>query len=314
MNELLALAISLSVFVLITYLVSPPSKLYEWLLFAERRLAKLTLRKLDIQEGQIAYQEGGKGEVLMLLHGFGANKDTWNRIAQHLTPYFHVIAIDLPGFGNSFKDMQLQYDVKAQVTRLQEIVEGLKLSQFHLAGNSMGGYIAANYAALHPDKLSSLWLLNPLGVATAPNSGMFEDIAQKKRPVVLANSKLEYKELIARVFHKAPYMPNFFVDALSLNAIANFSINKKIFHEIHQTADYQVYFSSPTDLALAGFDKPLLITWGNKDTILHPKGAHALQKVVPSAVVQIIENVGHLPMIESPKLTANQFIEFRYPL
>lgn len=278
----------------------------------ERNVANLAVRQINIQQGQIEYLEGGEGEVLILLHGFGADKDAWNRMAKHLTPHFHVIAIDLPGFGNSFKDRHLNYDVQMQVKWLKETVAHLNLSQFHLAGNSMGGYIAANYAALNPGKISSLWLINTLGVATAPDSKMFKDITQKKRPAVLANSKLQYKQLISNVFHNAPYMPDFFIEALARNAVDNFSMNKQIFDDIHHTSDHQVNFSSPLENALAGFERPLLITWGEKDKIVHPDGANILHKIVPTSKVKIIDQVGHVPMIEVPKLTARQFIDFHH--
>jgi pimeloyl-ACP methyl ester carboxylesterase len=310
MIELLILTVALSALIVFMLGIIPSTKLYQWLITAERRAANLKVRKMNIRDGQIEYLEGGQGEVLILLHGFGADKDAWNRMAKHLTPRFYVITIDLPGFGNSFKDMHLNYDVQMQVRWLHEIVGRLNLSQFHLAGNSMGGYIAANYAAINPREISSLWLINTLGVAAAPDSEMFKDIAQKKRPTVLTNSKLEYKQLISRVFHKAPYMPNFLVDALTLNAINNFSTNKKIFYDIHHTVKHQVNFSSPVDLALTGFDRPTLITWGERDSILHPEGAHVLHKTIPTSTVQIIKNVGHVPMIEAPQITAKQFIDF----
>ena len=310
MNEFLIFALALSALIVFSYCLIPSSKLFEWAIALERWAANLTTQKINIHQGQIEYLDGGKGEVLILLHGFGANKDSWNRLAKHLTPHFRVIAIDLPGFGNSFQYMHQHYDVEMQVEWLEEIVVKLNLTQFHLAGNSMGGYIAGNYAALNPSKISSLWLINTLGVASAPDSEMFKDIAQKKRPAVLAKSKPEYKQLISHVFHKAPYMPNFFIDALAINSMNNFAINKKIFDEIHHTTNHQVNFSSPIEQALAGFDRPLLITWGEKDRIVHPDGASVLQKVVPTSTVKIIDQVGHLPMIEAPKLTARQFTNF----
>ena len=70
----------------------------------------------------IEYLEGGKGETLVLLHGFGADKDNWTRTARYLTPHYRIIAPDLPGFGESSSPNDIEYTVSAQVERLKAFV------------------------------------------------------------------------------------------------------------------------------------------------------------------------------------------------
>ena len=72
----------------------------------------------------------------------------------------------------------------------------------------------------------------------------------------------------------------------------------------------KVEFSSPLDKVLSAFSRPVLITWGDKDRILHPSGAHRLLAVIPDATLAMMANIGHLPMIEAPADTAKQFILF----
>jgi abhydrolase domain-containing protein 6 len=302
--------VTLLLFIVIAYVITPSKKLFQLATSAEQALAGLSVKRLQISEGEISYLEGGKGETLLLLHGFGADKNNWNRLAKHLTSHYHVIAPDLPGFGDSFKNDKLSYDVLPQVNRLHELVKKLGLKKFHIAGNSMGGYIAGNYAAKYSEKISSLWLLNTLGVASVSKSEMFTQISQKKRPVVLAKNKKEYEELLQYVFHKRPFMPNFIVSELAKEAKRNFPIHAKIFDEIHNLKNFKVNFTSALDKVLKNFSKPVLITWGKKDRILHPDGAKALAFVIPKAQVRLMENVGHLPMIELPSATAKQFILF----
>ncbi len=310
MKKLSILLISFLALLIVFYVATPSDKLFELGISAERSIAGLSTNSVNISQGNVVYWEGGEGETLLLLHGFGANKDNWNRIAPHLTSHYRLIAIDLPGFGESIRNHSVDYTINNQVSWLSEIIEQLGIQQFHIAGNSMGGYIAGNYAAINPDKVLSLWLINALGVASAPASEMFNNIAQKQRPVVLASTTDEYHQLMDFVFHNPPYIPELFIEILAQQAKTDFLLHAKIFEDIHNSEDFVVDFSSPLEQALANFDKPVLVTWGDKDRVLHPEGAFELGQSIPLSQVNVMENVGHLPMIESPKLTADQFTAF----
>ena len=81
-----------------------PGTVFNLLLKAERSVAGLKQHRIDVKGQHFAYLEGGTGDVVVLLHGFGANKDNWTRMARYLTPHFRVIAPDLTGFGESSPD------------------------------------------------------------------------------------------------------------------------------------------------------------------------------------------------------------------
>ncbi|WP_212750734.1 alpha/beta fold hydrolase [Pseudoalteromonas aurantia] len=310
MSKILKIAMVLLLLGLVGYLVTPTERLYQVGVSAERKLAGLSTKSIMIDEGEIAYIAGGKGEVILFLHGFGANKDNWVRLAKHLTNDYSVIALDLPGFGNSFKDINLNYDVENQVSRVNKFINQLGITKFHIAGNSMGGYIAGNYAAKYSEQVMSLWLLNTLGIQSADDSEMFKDISENKRPMVLARNKREFEQLISFVFENPPFMPEFVISELSKNAIKNIDLNYKIFHEIHKIDQNKISFSLPLDYELGDFIKPVLITWGRQDRVLHHSGAKVLSKIVPQSEMIIMDDIGHLPMMEAPKVTAGQFISF----
>ena len=94
------------------------------------------------------YLEGGPpdGEVVVMVHGFGGDKDNWPLYARHFTKRYRVIAPDLPGFGGNVRDPKLNYGGPAQTERLHAFVTELGLDNIHLAGNSMGGFISLTYA------------------------------------------------------------------------------------------------------------------------------------------------------------------------
>ncbi|WP_212747733.1 alpha/beta fold hydrolase [Pseudoalteromonas aurantia] len=79
MSKILKIAMVLLLLGLVGYLVTPTERLYQVGVSAERKLAGLSTKSIMIDEGEIAYIAGGKGEVILFLHGFGANKDNWVR-------------------------------------------------------------------------------------------------------------------------------------------------------------------------------------------------------------------------------------------
>jgi hypothetical protein len=95
-----------------------PEVTFDLLRKAERSAGDLKQRSIEVKGLRIEYLEGGKGDALVLLHGFGANKDNWDRIAKYLTPHFRVIAPDLPGFGESSPAPDGDYGIRVQAERV----------------------------------------------------------------------------------------------------------------------------------------------------------------------------------------------------
>src|ERR1700758_5044177 len=92
-----------------------PAQLATLAMNAERGAAHLQRKETDIPGMHVVYLEGGQGQPLILIHGFGADKDNWTRVARFLTPHYHVYAPDLPGFGESSKPDSAGYTVADQV-------------------------------------------------------------------------------------------------------------------------------------------------------------------------------------------------------
>ena len=101
--------------------------------------------------------------TVVMLHGLGGSKDHWTRFAARLPQGLRLIALDLPGFGESPKVKTASYAASEQVARLKRFVDVHGLRGFHLMGNSMGGRIAAEYALAWPGDVASLVLFDPAG-------------------------------------------------------------------------------------------------------------------------------------------------------
>lgn len=179
---LLGLALLLAVAAGVLYFV--PATLLASVRTVERGLAGLSEHSVQVDNLEIAYLEGGseKNPTLLLIHGFGADKDNWLRFARPLTERYHVVALDLPGFGDSSKPQQASYDVGTQAERVANFAAAIGVRRLHLAGNSMGGHIAALYAARHPEQVLSLALIDNAGVMPARKSELFEDLERGENP------------------------------------------------------------------------------------------------------------------------------------
>ena len=286
--------------------VTRPAPFLEAAVRATRRAAKLDTRRIRAGDHDIVYLDGGRGEPLVLLHGFAANKDYWPAVAKFLVPHFRVIAPDVPGFGESARHPELRYAVDDQVERLRAFVQQLGLGPFHLAGNSMGGHLAAAYAARYPQDLKSLWLLAPAGVETAEPSELQGMIMRGDNPLLVRDAA-GYERLLRLCVARPRYVPGPFLRCLAARAVAEGPFNAKIFAD---------WLAKPAwlEARVEGLKVPTLVLWGDEDRLLHVSGAAILGRLIPGSRVVVMRATGHVPMLERPRETAQHFLEFQKAL
>ncbi|SPF42907.1 Alpha/beta hydrolase [Syntrophobacter sp. SbD1] len=264
--------------------------------------AGLVKKEVRVDSDRIVYLEGGQGETVLLLHGYTANKDNWPYFAKRLTRDYHVVIPDLAGFGESTKRLDANYNIDSQVKRLDRFAEVLQLGKFHLAGNSMGGAIAAVYAARFPQKISTLALLAPYGLRTAKKSD-FERQMEKGVNLLIVTSPDDFEKMLPYIFVKSPPMPGAFKKVLAAQAMAAREFNAKIGKDL-----------SDERLALEQFlpliQAPVCIIWGDQDRLLDVSGASILEKGLKNHQTVIMKDTGHLPMMEKPAETAAAYKNF----
>ena len=266
------------------------------------RSAGLRRESITVDGHQIFYLVGGDGPPLVLLHGFGADKNHWPQAVRNLTKHFRVYAPDLPGFGESTQLTEARYTGFDQVGRLRLFVEALGLGKIHIGGNSMGGYIAGLYATRYRDHVETLWLLAPAGVLSAERSDLMKLLDTGENPLLI-DSPNTYDKLIRLCFTQAPYVPGPFKRCICAIGIENRAFHEKLFADM--TSDPQ-----PLEELLTGSTVPTLILWGDEDRILHPSGASLLAASMTNAKVHIMDKMGHVPMLERPVETESLYMEF----
>lgn len=268
----------------------------------QRWSAGLRRYALRIDTVKWVYLGGGRGEVVLMIHGFGGDKDNFTALAAELTDQYRVIIPDLPGFGESDPPTGT-FDLDAQTARLAAFVAALGVRRAHLVGNSMGGYLAANLARMAPDLVASLWLIAPGGVADAPKTD-FIRAAENRDIWLVVRTDEEHRRMFDLCFGDRVHVPEFVRRGLAKRAFDHADLWERAFEEA---------FAEITPLErLAGeLTCPVLITWGDLDKVLSPEGANTLAESIPNARVHIAAGTGHLPMTEQPGSVAREWRRWR---
>lgn len=278
-----------------------PESAFKLAVDAQRRSAGLVKKEIQVDDHRVVYLEGGTGETVILLHGFGGYKDQWTAFAKYLKGY-HLVIPDIPGFGESSKVPSDDYGVERQVARIDRFAGALKLDKIHVAGNSLGGAYAATYAARYPGKVLTIALLDTAG-APSPNKSKFVLQLEKGNNLLLATSPEEVEQLMDLAYAKKPDIPSSFRKILIADWIAHLGFNRKIWDDTH-----------PFQLSLApvlpGIQAPVLIIWGDRDDMLDVGGVAFLENHLRQCRATIMKDTGHCPMIERPEETAKVYLNF----
>ena len=286
-----------------TLAVNTTQKLVQY----ERNKSDLEIKSLTLASGdKMVYAENGNvaGEPLLLIHGFGGNKDNFTRIARQLEGY-HLIIPDLLGFGESSKPMSADYRSEAQAKRLHELLQAKGLANnIHVGGNSMGGAISVAYAAKYPKEVKSLWLVDSGGFWSAGIHDSLKNATLENNPL-LVNDKEDFYNLYDYVMYKPPYIPKSVKAVFAQERLAN--------QELHANILQQIITDNVEERAkvIAKYNIPTLVVWGEKDQVIKPETVNVIKEIIPQAQVIMMPEIGHVPMIEAVKPSADDYKAFR---
>lgn len=270
----------------------------------EQWRAGLHERRTSVNDLDISYYEGGpqNAETVLLVHGFGADKSTWLWFARDLTQRYHVIAVDLPGFGDSNRPHG-SYDVGTQSERLAAFIDALSIRRLHLVGHSMGGHIAALYAARYPQQVASLALVANAGVTAPQRSAFFQRLEEQGDNPLLVESPPQFDQLLDWLFVALPQLPERIHQYLAQRAVDDSAHQRQIFEHLQQR-----YL--PLEPELPRVNAPTLLIWGDQDRILDASSIDVMKPLLADVSVMIMKGCGHAPMLERPQQTAGHYRQF----
>ncbi|HEX4857247.1 MAG TPA: alpha/beta hydrolase [Limnobacter sp.] len=274
----------------------------------DSKCGKIGLKKAvaSTADGKTVYFTGGKGPNMVLVHGFGANKENWLALAPRLMRHYTVWIPDMIGFGESSKPGNASFNIESQGRRLMAWLDSVGVSKFHIIGNSMGGYLAGSLAATHPDRVLSACLLNPAGVKGSEHTAIGKVFLEEGRIILSPSNYQEYLQIIDLCFNgQAPAMPEFMRKYFGRICMENKPLLDRIFMEfVNPDAN-----TSLNDL-VASTRVPLMVVWGDSDLLVHPGGLALLKQANPAIVDLMLENTGHCPMVDRASVVYKAHLQF----
>ncbi|PVY77341.1 pimeloyl-ACP methyl ester carboxylesterase [Tamilnaduibacter salinus] len=278
------------------------------LLRAGHRVLQRARRREDQVDGhRIVWLEQGHPSpdrpTVVLLHGLAAMKENWALWLPMLPKDWHVLAVDLPAFGESDYQPGADYGYVAQARRLLDWLASMDLGPVHLVGSSMGGGIATMMRGEAPDRVASLSVLNSAAIpahADVDLNGTPDRDGSLMMP--------EDWQGVYRMFHgvgdgRPNAMSLAMMGALGTDLMRRSGQNRHVFSDLCDDPFAAVRVLDP-DVS------PLLVMWGDRDRVTPPGCVDHFRHHTPQAEIHVFRGVGHLPMIERPRQSADVLIRF----
>lgn len=279
---------------------------------------------LKMPDGKIIHfkDEGNPSlPTIVFLHGFNGSLFNFERLVPLLSKDFRLVSIDLPGFGLTGSIPSGDYSTDSFIKTVNQVIDHLNISNFSIAGNSMGGGVAWRYTLLFPEKIDSLILLASSSIVSKEERENIES-QRRETPWVwrlmrsnLTNFVLSY------------YTPKFFAtQGLKASVFDEKIATEKLANQFHDLVllegsrkailsmfgERRGYQEDPN--ILKSIKAPTLVIHGREDNIIPFESSFIFREYLNDVELKIYPNIGHLPMYEAPETTAidiKTFIESR---
>ncbi|MCS6797496.1 MAG: alpha/beta hydrolase [Myxococcota bacterium] len=265
-------------------------------------MTRLDPFEVEVRGVRVRGIRGGRGPVLLLVHGFLVDHREWNLLAPQLAADFDVVAPDLPGFGSSDRPSPRDYPYTADAfaETLVALLDALRVDRAHVAGHSMGGAIAAVLAVERPARVDRLVLIDALGLP-------FPMPLKGRLPLLPGIGAFFFKRLYGRALFRDYFRRDVWsgqpgVDLALVDAYYDaFDANREpAWATLHAT----VRDVTPVATRLGRIAAPTLVVWGELDRIFPLEIGRRLARTVPGATLDVIEGVGHSPQEAAPERCA----------
>jgi pimeloyl-ACP methyl ester carboxylesterase len=259
--------------------------------------------------GDIAldHRLAGSGEPLLLIHGIGSNWRMWKPVLDRLEAQHEVLSVDLPGFGRSLPLPDgVTPTMPALADALEEALDAARWSRAHIAGNSMGGWLALELA--RRGRATCVVAISPAGMWSPKENAYARRMLRLQHRVasavapyadVLARNVLARTILFSGVSSR-PWRTDPSAGAESLRLFAGAPGWEATLQAMH--AD------QPRELG--SIDCPVRIVWGSRDTLLPPRQAERFVREIPNVELVRLPGLGHVPMSDDPDAVADSILEF----
>ncbi len=278
-----------------------------YLAFVLRR--RLDLRKRAIPTkastlltslGEVAYRVRGQGPVMVFVHGIGASQAVWEPTTRALEHSFLTVAIDLLGFGDSSRPVEIPLSSQNQAQAIWEIVDQIAPSApVQLVASSMGGVIALKMAEMRSQQVQSLTLISP---AIGRKFGRWYHLAKGAQLLLPIVNSWVLKWILRRVRPKAALGP----EEVARYLAPFLNDHRDLFCFLEAT---RALASSSHHNQWKGWGPKTLFLWGSEDLILRPLSDLEVQRLLPGARL-ITRDGGHHLMEDHPAWVAQTILDW----
>lgn len=252
------------------------------------------------KQEKIAYTQKGKGRCIVLLHGFLESKKTWLDYIEELSKKFKVIAVDLPGHGES-ACYGYVHTMELMAESVKALLEYLRLRKYVLVGHSMGGYVALAFAENYPDCIKGLVLFHSTAAADTDEKRNDRDKAirlVKKAPhkyIAEAVRRLFAPQNLERLNNKVQFAQNIAMQTTQqgiIDALEGMKIRPN------------------REVILKFVDYPVLFINGKYDLVIPYENIQHQLQLAHQTETLLLENSGHMGFFEEPEKSMKAINKF----
>ncbi len=238
---------------------------------------------------RIAVDHVGSGSLVVLMHGIGGNRSNWHDQLPEFGRYFHAVAWDARGYGDS-DDYQGDLNFGDFASDLARVLDHFNAARAHLVGLSMGGVIALDFVSRWPDRVATLTLCDSLpGFSHLSNEQRREFIRLRQEPLLAGMEPKDIAPAVAKsLLGKTPRPGSFERLVASMSALHKESYLKTIASMVNYARV----------LELEAITAPTHVVVGEEDTLTPPATSREMADRIPGARLTVIEGAGHLSNIE----------------
>ncbi|WP_437881462.1 alpha/beta fold hydrolase [Pseudomonas sp. LRF_L74] len=265
------------------------------MLTALRNLNRWRFALKPKRHGHLAYLESACQESpsLVWLHGLGSSKDQWGLEVYQLARKHRCLFIDLPGHGESTCLARQSLGPQAMLAEIETLLDQLSARPIVLIGSSLGGCVAALYAARKPERVERLVLLAPAGLGEAVLGPVFQASLRDGQDGSFGYRSVEEMQCFWRLlFVRPPQVTGRLARALAASGRDRYATLQKVVADTrHEGLDVLVR-------QLPSIVCKTLVIWGSDDQVFSIAVLALLLRVLPNASSQVIEGTGHVPYLE----------------
>ncbi len=248
---------------------------------------------------QSAYSVEGSGPPLILIHGIGASRHSWDGLIRELRSDFRCISYDLRGHGRSPRPTP-PYTLDDLVDDLEALRRELHIERAHFAGHSLGGMIGPAYARRYPDRVLSLGLYSTAAFRSA-------DDAAKVRGVVAAMRQKGIAPVLETLKDRW-FTPEFALRApevIERRMQQVIDTDKDVFLSV-----FDIYAETEMAPWIGAIRQPSLVLTGENDGGCNPRLNRQIAAAMPHAELVILPVLRHAILLEAPQVVAAPVKEF----